>query len=64
MRGTVTAFDEHRGFGTITATDGGSYFFHCTQLADGTRTIPVGVVVEFEVWPRLGRYEAANVRRV
>ena len=39
--GTVTAFDEQRGLGTVTA-DGREYPFHTTQIADGTRTVRVG----------------------
>jgi len=62
MRGTVTAFDEHRGLGELTADDGGTYPFHCTAITDGTRTITVGTVVEFAIVPgHLGRWEAAAV---
>ena len=61
MHGTVTDFDEAVGLGTITGDDGESYAFHCTQIADGTRTIEVGVAVTFELRPRLGRYEASEV---
>ncbi len=63
-RGTVTAFDEQAGFGTVTADDGTQHFFHCTQIADGTRSIAVGTPVTFSVWPRLGRYEATAVTPV
>ena len=45
------------------ADDGTVYPFHCTVIADGTRTIAVGAAVEFEVVPgHLGRWEAAAVR--
>ena len=65
MRGTVTAFDEHRGIGELRADDGVSYSFHCTAIADGTRTIAVGAVVEFAVVPgHLGRWEAAAIEPV
>ena len=50
MEGTVIAFDEPRGLGTIEA-DGTEYPFHCTALLDGTRTIEVGTAVTFEVRP-------------
>ena len=60
--GTVSAFDEHRGLGEVTADDGTVYPFHCTAIADGTRTIAVGADVEFEIVPgRLGRWEAAAI---
>jgi cold shock protein len=61
--GTVEEFDVDRGYGMIRGEDGASYFFHCTVIADGSRTIPVGGAVTFEVVPgRLGRWEAAAVR--
>lgn len=62
MNGTVTAFDEAVGIGTITADDGMAYPFHCTQISDGTRTIGVGIAVAFDLIGRLGRYEASNIR--
>jgi len=63
LTGTVAAFDEAKGYGTLRADDGRDLFFHCTQIADGTRTIPVGVNVEFEVVAgRNGRCEATDIR--
>ena len=60
--GTVTAFDEHRGLGEITADDGSVLPFHCTAIADGTRSIAVGAAVRFAVVAGpLGRWEAAEV---
>lgn len=62
MDGTVTAFDDPRGLGEVTATDGAAYPFHCTAIADGTRTIVVGTAVSFEVRPGpMGRWEAARI---
>ncbi len=64
MRGTVADFDEHGGFGTVRAEDGRELFFHCTQLTDGTRTVPVGERVRFEIVAgHLGRWEATRVER-
>jgi cold shock CspA family protein len=62
--GTVTAFDDPAGIGVITALDGATYPFHCTQLADGTRTTTVGTRVSFRTWPRLGSLEAAAIEAV
>jgi cold shock CspA family protein len=63
--GTVTDFDDDAGYGTIVDSAGVSWFFHCTAVADGSRTIAVGATVAFEVVPgRLGRWEAADVRPV
>jgi len=62
--GTVTDFDEARGLGTISAFDGELLPFHCTQIADGTRTIAVGQAVRFALLPKLGRYEASAIEKV
>lgn len=60
--GTVTTFDEPRGLGEVTGEDGTAYPFHCTQIADGSRTIAEGTAVRFEVVPgRMGRWEAAGI---
>jgi cold shock CspA family protein len=61
--GTVTAFDDPRGIGTVTTDDGRVLLFHCTAVADGTRTIAEGTPVVVEVVAGLpGRWEAAAVR--
>jgi CspA family cold shock protein len=62
--GTVKTFDEARGVGEITTDDGTAYSFHCTQIADGTRTINAGAAVEFEVVPgHLGTWEATGITK-
>ena len=61
MLGRVSDFDEKRGLGTITGDDGRSYPFHCTQIADGSRTIAEGTAVRFSVVPKLGRWEAGAI---
>lgn len=64
MRGTVESFDDPAGLGDIRADDGSTYPFHCTQLTDGTRTIPAGATVFFEVMPGgAGRWEATAIQR-
>jgi cold shock CspA family protein len=63
VRGTVASFDAVRGIGEIAGSDGANYPFHCTVIADGSRTIADGAEVEFDVVPgHLGRWEAAAVR--
>jgi len=65
LTGTISAFDGHKGYGTVRTTDGPDLFFHCTAIADGSRTVEVGAAVTFEVVPgQLGRYEAADLRPV
>ncbi len=60
--GSVTSFDEHRGLGMITGDDATSYPFHCTGIADGSRTIDEGAPVRFDVVAgRLGQWEAWGI---
>jgi CspA family cold shock protein len=61
MRGKVSAFDDDAGLGTITADDGAAFPFHCTQIADGSRTIEIGAAVDFDLLARLGRWEATAI---
>jgi len=61
-RGRVVAFDEHRGLGTIRDVDGAEWPFHCTCLADGSRTVAPGTSVVFEIAPGApGRWEATGI---
>ena len=61
--GRVAAFDQHAGFGTVRADDGTELFFHCTAIADGSRSIEVGTDVSFEIVPgHHGRWEAGHLR--
>jgi cold shock CspA family protein len=63
-RGTVRTFDARAGVGEIEDDDGRRIPFHCTALVDGSRTINVGVSVEFEIAPgHHGRWEAASISR-
>jgi cold shock CspA family protein len=65
MTGRVVAFDERRGLGEIESGDGVRYPFHCTRIADGSRTIGLNASVEFDVVPgQLGRWEAATITPV
>ena len=61
LTGIVVDFDAERGLGRIDAGDGRTFPFHCTQIADGTREIAVGVAVRFDVLAKLGRYEATAI---
>lgn len=61
-RGVVGAFDAAAGLGTIETEDGAALAFHCVAIADGTRTIEVGVPVSFTLVPKFGRYEASDIR--
>lgn len=60
--GTITAFDDARGLGEVTGDDGVVRPFHCTAIADGSRTVEAGTAVTFEVVAgRMGRWEAARI---
>ena len=60
--GRVSGFDEARGLGTVADDAGREWPFHCTAVADGSRTIAVGTSVAFTVAPgHLGRDEAREV---
>lgn len=62
MRGVVADFDEHVGYGTVRSERGVDFFFHCTQIANGTRTIAVGTEVDFVVVAgHRGQWEARHV---
>jgi cold shock CspA family protein len=64
-QGRVERFDERRGLGVVAADDGAAYPFHCTRIADGSRSVPVGAAVSFTVAPGpQGRWEAVDIRRV
>jgi cold shock CspA family protein len=61
--GLVAAFDDPRGLGTVLDDDGLRYDFHCTAVADGSRTIEVGTAVTFLLAPaHRGRFEARDIR--
>lgn len=64
-RGRVATFDDAAGLGTVVDEAGTELPFHCTAIADGTRTIEVGTEVVFDVVAgRLGRWEADGLVRV
>ena len=60
--GSVASFDEETGWGVVRSGDGDDYPFHCTAIADGTRTIGAGVAVNFQLTPgHRGQWEATGV---
>jgi len=61
LLGTVVAFDDPRGIGTVRCGDR-SVPFHCTAVTDGSRHIDVGTLVAVRIRAaRLGRLEARSV---
>jgi cold shock CspA family protein len=69
-RGWVAQFDDAAGFGYIHAIKADSevvdaFFFHCTRLADGSRSVEPGAIVNFLVVPgHLGTWEAVEIEVV
>lgn len=76
VAGLVVEFDDPAGYGLVEGrpddpdrSSGGPgsarWFFHCTAITDGSRSIEVGTPVVFAVAPgRRGQWEAATVRPV
>ena len=63
--GVVRFFDVPAGLGVVDDGVGNSWMFHCTQIADGTRSIEPGQAVRFDVRPGgPGRFEAFAVAAV
>ena len=63
--GTVSSFDSHIGAGEVTErATARTWFFHCTRIADGSRSIEEGTAVEFEVAPGSNGLEAVGLRPV
>ena len=60
--GQVATFDDHVGRGEIEAGGGMRFPFHCTAIADGTRTVAPDTVVRFRLVPGpLGALEAIGI---
>jgi ATP phosphoribosyltransferase-like protein len=63
--GTVAEYDDAAGYGELADPAGERWWFHCTAIVDGSRTVAVGTSVRFRLQPgHLGRYEAADVNPV
>jgi cold shock CspA family protein len=60
--GRIATFDDHVGRGEIEARGGMRFPFHCTAIADGTRTIAPDTPVKFRLRPGpLGALEATAI---
>lgn len=61
QRGSVVVYDADAGLGTV-RNSAGTWLFHCTTIADGSRSIDPGTAVGFEVRPGgPGRFEAFDI---
>jgi len=60
--GRIAAFDDFAGRGEIEASGGLRFPFHCTAIADGSRTIDPDTAVKFRLVPGpLGALEATRI---
>jgi cold shock CspA family protein len=59
--GVVASFDDHGGWGVVAGAGGAEWYFHCTRIADGSRAIPAGTTVTFEVSPGPTGLEAVGL---
>jgi cold shock CspA family protein len=61
--GRVLAFDDSSGLGEVADDGDARWPFHCSAVADGTRSVAVGAIVAFSLVPgRAGRWEASDLR--
>ena len=61
--GTVKFFNNEKGYGFISRTDGDDVFVHYSNIeGSGYRTLEPGQNVEFEIGPGRKGDEALNVR--
>lgn len=64
IEGRVELFDELRGDGVITGDDGTSFYFHCVNIADGSRSVNPGQRVSARRGAgHLGRDEAFAIEK-
>jgi hypothetical protein len=64
IEAAVESFDERRGDGRLIGENGETFYFHCVDIADGTRTIDVGERVTAErAVGHLGHDEAVKVTK-
>ena len=64
LSGRVEAFDDHRGDGRLRTDEGEVFYFHCVNIADGSRRVEVGErVTARRGVGHLGRDEAFDVEK-
>jgi cold shock CspA family protein len=64
MKGRVESFDDRRGDGLVRSDEGEGFYFHCVNIADGSRSIDVGQLVSAKRGVgHLGRDEAFSIEK-
>lgn len=62
LNGAIEGFDDRRGDGFLVSDDGQRFYFHCVNIANGTRTVPNGVRATAQRWVgHLGHDDAIDV---
>lgn len=62
LAGIVSSYDSAAGLGEVESSSGVSYVFQCTQIANGSREVPVGAKVIFDmIVAGPGSWEAGNL---
>jgi cold shock CspA family protein len=65
ITGKVVSFDDQRGDGVVTTDLGESMYFHCVNIADGTRSVPLGAFVSgIRAVGRLGADEITDLQQI
>lgn len=65
VEAVVVSFDEARGDGLLRDQRGREFYFHCVQIADGTRRVDAGAFVQARRAVGLrGRDEAHDVVKI
>lgn len=63
--GRVETFDELRGDGVLTSGDGTTFYFHCVNIVDGSRSVNSGQrVVARRGVGHLGHDEAFAIEKI
>jgi cold shock CspA family protein len=65
VTGRIETFDERRGDGLMRTDEGVVLYFHCVNIADGSRSVVVGETVSARrAVGRLGHDEALDIVKV
>lgn len=67
MYGTITYFNNARGFGFVTTSEGGQYFFHVSNFVKGEAPPILEGRVRFDIAPAIAvgkKPQAVNVQYI
>jgi cold shock CspA family protein len=65
LRGHIESFDDDRGDGLVRADNGEAFYFHCVNIADGSRHVERGQTVSLRrAVGHLGHDQALDIVKV